>query len=158
MYDEWVPVEDALKLDTDVIAAAERTCGPENGASVIYLISGYYTGCGYIAKDVRRHDTDLHFNGISTSKIWAEFLNSLSREFQDAGADEQAQILTDAYTTKQLTIGDGFASLPHRSYIEFMPGQVSPELVIEAMYNLVYSTPFNTQAILEFLEKGEIKR
>lgn len=153
MYDEWIPVESLGNLDTDVIAAAERTCRPENGASMIYLISGYYTDYGYVAKDVRKPGTDLHFNGISTSKIWAEFLNSLPCEFQDAGIDEQDRIIADIYAAKQLPLGDGFASQPHIEYIEFMPGHVSPELIIGVMYNLIYPAPFNTQAVLEFLEK-----
>lgn len=153
MYDEWVPTENLDDLETDVIAAAERACGPENGASTIYLISGYCTDYGYATRDVRKPGTDLHFNGISTSKIWAEFLNSLPREFQDADADEQDRIIMDAYTAKRLPSGDGLTSCSHRAYIEFMPGHVSSERVIEALYNLVYPAPFNSQAILEFLEK-----
>ena len=153
MYDEWTSVECILGLETDVIAAAERTCGPENSASTIYLVAGYYTDYGCVAKDVRKPGTDLHFNGISTSKIWAKFLNSLPREFQYADIDEQDRIIANIYAAKQLPLGGGFASQSHREYIEFMPGHVSHELIIGAMYNLVYPAPFNTQAVLDFLEK-----
>lgn len=159
MYDEWVAAESTYYLNRDVIAAAERTCGPVDSASMICLVSGYYTDYGYFPADVRAPGMDLQFNGISTSKIWADFLNnSLPYHFRDADIKSQGQMVADAYTANQLPMGHGPISFVRGSLIEFTPGQVPDELVVEALYNLVYrhsfNTPeFDTQAVLEFLEK-----
>lgn len=153
MYDEWVPAK-LIFFETDAIAAAERTCGVAGSASTIYLTSGYCTDDAYVTKDVRKPDTDLYFNGISTSKIWADFLNSLPYEFQNTDSIyKQVEIIIDAYIKNELPYGSGVGIKKDSSLISVLPGQVSPELVIEALYNLVYPTPFNTQDILEFLEK-----
>lgn len=156
MYDEWVAAE--YYLHGDVIAAAERTCGPADSASMICLVSGYYSDYGYVSVDVRAPGMDLQFNGISTNKIWADFLNSLSYQFRDADIKEQDRMIANAYAANQLPTGDGPVSFVRGSLIEFTPGQISAELVVEALYNLVYRAPFstpefNTQAVLEFLEK-----
>lgn len=158
MYDEWVPAENILSLGTSVIAAAERICGPADSASGIYLVSGYYSDYGYIPEHVRELGMDLQFNGISTSKIWANFLNSLSYQFRDADIKEQGQMVADAYAANQLPMGDGLINFSVGSLVAFATGQVSDELVVEALYNLVYRPSFNTpefnaQAVLEFLEK-----
>lgn len=158
MYDEWVAAESTYYLNRDVIAAAERACGPADSASMICLVSGYYTDYGYFPANVRAPGMDLQFNGISTSKIWADFLNSLSYQFRDADIKEQERMIVDAYAANQLPMGDGLVSFVRGSLIEFMPGHISAELIVEALYNLVYrptfGTPeFNTQAVLEFLEK-----
>ena len=159
MYDEWVPQEIIFDYETDVIAAAERTCGPADSASRIYLVSGYYSDYGYVSEYVREPGMDLQFNGISTSKLWADFLNSLSYQFRDADIKSQEQMVADAYVTNQLPTGDGSASFIHGSLIEFTPGQVSAERIVEALYNLLvyratFDMPkFNAQAVLEFLEK-----
>ena len=159
MYDEWVPQEIIFDYETYVIAAAERTCGPADSASRIYLVSGYYSDYGYVSEHVREPGMDLQFNGISTSKIWADFLNnSLPYQFRDADIKSQEQMVADAYTANQLPMGHGPISFVRGSLIEFTPGQVSDERIVEALYNLVYrhtfGTPkFDTQAVLEFLEK-----